>query len=50
MPQIYIREDQYDRLVSLNFDDRDALLEFVRTTVNAGIEKEERRRKKAGKK
>lgn len=50
MPQIYIREDQYDKLVSLDFPTRDTLLDFVRVAITAGIEKEERRRKKAAKK
>jgi hypothetical protein len=39
MPQIYIREDQYDDLISLDFDSRDELLEFVRAAIALGIEK-----------
>jgi len=49
MPQIYIREDQYDSLVALDFSTRDDLLGFVRVAIATSIEKEERKRKKEGK-
>lgn len=50
MPQIYIREDQYDELIALDLGTRDDLLEFVREAVGAGIKKEGLKRKRAGKK
>ena len=47
MPQIYIREDQYDKIISLNFDTRDDSLEFIRDAIDAGLKKEHNRRKRA---
>jgi hypothetical protein len=47
MPQIYIREDQYDEIVELDFDTRDESLEFIREAIDAGLKKERRKRKRA---
>ena len=47
MPQIYIREDQYDEIVALDFDTRDESLEFIRDAINVGLQKERRKRKRA---
>jgi hypothetical protein len=47
MPQIYIREDQYDELISLGFATRDDTLEFIRVAIDAALKKEIRKRKKA---
>lgn len=47
MPQIYIREDQYDEIVALNFPTRDESMEFIREAINAGLKKERRKRSRA---
>ena len=47
MPQIYIREDQYDEVVALNFATRDESLEFIREAIDAGLKKESKKRKSA---
>jgi len=47
MPQIYIREDQYDEVVALDFDTRDDSLEFIRDAIDAGLKKEHNKRKRA---
>jgi hypothetical protein len=46
MPQIYIREDQYDEIVELDFDTREESLEFIREAIDAGLKKELRKRKR----
>jgi hypothetical protein len=46
-PQIYIREDQYDDIVALNFATRDESLEFIRDAIDAGLKKETNKRKRS---
>jgi len=38
MPQIYIREDQYDEIVSV-FTTREKSLAFIREAIDAGLKK-----------
>jgi len=47
MPQIYIREDQYDEIVALDFATREDSLEFIRDAIDAGLKKERRKRNRA---
>lgn len=46
MPQIYIREDQYDKIAALGIATREGEMEFIREAIDAGLQKERRKQKK----
>lgn len=45
MPQVYVREDQFDAIIALGLEDKEERRQFIRDCLEVGIKKEARKRK-----